>query len=191
MGVNDATEAITRKVDGKRVWMCPIYKKWQSMFMRCYNQATHKNQPTYSECYVHESWHRFSTFKKWMLSQEWEGKHLDKDLLVIGNRVYSEDTCVFVNRLTNLFIVDRCKARGKYKIGTSRIGDKFQSHCRDPFKRYKEYLGCFKTEQEAHEVWLAKKLEYAYEVAMLENDVRVKEAIINKYLNYNKKAHTN
>lgn len=180
IGVNDSSEPVTKKVNGKRVWMCPIYKYWQAMFGRCYNQ------PTYRGCTVHEDWHFYSKFKEWVLTQDWVGKHLDKDILIEGNKIYSPDTCVFVNRLTNCFILDKSKARGKNKIGVSHNGISYVAYCHDPFKRYKNYLGTFKTEDEAHEAWLSKKLEYAYEVVELESDFRVKEAIINRYVNYNK-----
>ena len=181
IGVNDSSEPVTKKVNGKRVWMCPIYKYWQAMFGRCYNQATQNNQPTYRGCTVHEDWHFYSKFKEWVLTQDWVGKHLDKDILIEGNKIYSPDTCVFVNRLTNSFIINPSRHKGVRKTGASQVGSTYRSYCQDPFKRYKDYLGTFKTEDEAHEAWLSKKLEYAYEVVDLESDIRVKEAIIKRY----------
>lgn len=191
IGINDSPTPVTKKINGKRVWICPIYKYWQAMFGRCYNQVTQNNQPTYRGCTVHEDWHFYSKFKEWVLTQDWVGKHLDKDILIEGNKIYSPDTCVFVNRLTNCFILDKSKARGKNKIGVSHNGISYVAYCHDPFKRYKNYLGTFKTEDEAHEAWLSKKLEYAYEVVELESDFRVKEAIINRYVNYNKNPDNN
>ena len=60
-------------------------------------------------------------------------------------------------------------------------GIDYLAFCNDPFKRYKSYLGTFKTEDEAHEAWRSKKLEYAYEVVDLESDIRVKESVIKRY----------
>jgi len=182
VGVNDSSEPVTKKINGKRVWICPIYKHWQGMFGRCYSKATHNNQPTYKGCSVHEDWHTYSRFKEWVLKQDWESKHLDKDILIKGNKVYSPDTCVFVNKLTNNFILDSAGARGNNKVGVYQNScGSYVAHCQDPFKRYKNYLGSFKTEDEAHEAWLSKKLEYAYEVVDLESDIRVKESIIKRY----------
>ena len=187
IGINDSPIPVTKKINGKLVWICPIYRYWKGMFGRCYNKATHNNQPTYKGCSVHEDWHTYSRFKEWVLSQDWKGKQLDKDILFVGNKLYSADTCVFVNKLTNSFILDSAGARGNDKIGVFRNGINYLAFCKDPFKRYKSYLGTFKTEEEAHEAWLSKKLEYAYEIVELESDIRVKEAIINRYKNYNKK----
>ena len=186
IGVNDSSEPVTKKVNGKRVWKCPIYTLWISMLHRCYNKLPHNQYLTYVDCSVHEDWQSFSKFKGWVLTQEWEDKQLDKDILFVGNRVYSEHTCAFVSRLTNTFIIDRGNNRGTCKIGVTRYRNKYRAFCSDPFKRYKHYLGDFKSEDEAHEAWLSKKLEYAYEVAAIESDIRVKEAIINRYVNYNK-----
>ena len=181
VGVNDSDEPITKKVNGKRVWICPIYKYWQAMFGRCYNQATQNNQPTYKGCTVHEDWHLYSKFKDWVLTQDWVGKHLDKDILIEGNKIYSPDTCVFVNKLTNSFIINPSRYKGVRKTGVTQVDSKYVAFCNDPFKRYKDYLGTFKMEDEAHEAWRSKKLEYAHEVVELESDVRVKEAIIKRY----------
>ena len=191
IGVNDSSEPVTKKVNGKRVWMCPIYKYWQAMFGRCYSQATQNNQPTYKGCTVHEDWHLYSKFKEWVLMQDWVGKQLDKDILFVGNKFYSADTCVFVNQTTNSFIIEKSKARGNCRIGVYHNGRNYVAYCHDPFKRYRHYLGTFKTEYEAHEAWLSKKLEYAYEVVELESDDRVKEAVIDRYKNYNKNPDNN
>lgn len=56
--------------------------------------------------------------------------------------------------------------------------------CRDTFTGEGEHLGLFNTEQEAHEVWLAKKLEHAYALAALQTDKRIAKALIDRYTTY-------
>ena len=49
-----------------------------------------------------------------MEQQDYDGKHLDKDLLVCNNKVYSPETCVFVPREINQFLTKSNNSRGKY-----------------------------------------------------------------------------
>lgn len=68
---------------------------------KCYNGATQINTASLlmSGCSVCEEWLTFSNFKRWMEQQDYEGKALDKDLLVSQNKTYSSETCVFVPRI--------------------------------------------------------------------------------------------
>lgn len=100
-GVNDADYYTQTKSPR---WRCPYYQTWHSMLNRCYNEKHLRRQPAYLGCSVCGEWHKFSVFKAWMIKQDWEGKELDKDLLVQGNKVYGPETCVFVSGLVNKFI---------------------------------------------------------------------------------------
>ena len=89
IGVNDS-DYIVKKFesyinlngDKKRrlIWVCPFYQKWGSMLTRCYSEKYQERHPTYKDCTVCEEWTTFSNFKKWMQGQDYQGKHLDKDL---------------------------------------------------------------------------------------------------------------
>lgn len=195
VGINDADYVTERKetigyVNGKQklklIWFCPFYRAWANMLARCYSIKTQERQPTYKGCSITEEWKTFSVFKKWMISQDWVGNHLDKDLLIEGNEVYSPETCVFVTQTVNSFTTDRSAARGEFLIGVSwhKSAGKFQSKCSNPFTKKEEYLGYFAHEQEAHEAWLKRKLELAYELAAIQTDSRVAESLINRYSNY-------
>ena len=197
VGINDADYVVQRKetvgyVDGKQklIWICPFYKTWTNMIKRCYSIKTQNNQPTYIGCTVSDEWLTFSVFKKWMESQYWEGKQLDKDLLVEGNKVYSPETCVFVTRMVNNFTTDRGNDRGEFLIGVIwyKPIEKFISQCSNPFTKKKENLGYFTSEQEAHEAWTKRKLELAYELAAIQTDTRVAKALISRYSNYSNKV---
>lgn len=192
VGTNDA-DYVTQKretigyINGKQkqkfVWICPYYKAWTSMLERCYSARYQERHPTYRGCTVSEDWLTFSVFKSWMEKQSWEGLQLDKDLLVEGNKVYSADTCVFVTQMVNLFTVDRGAGRGKWLIGVCWVKGrgKFLAQCSNPFTKKVEHLGYFDSEQEAHETWLKRKLELAHELAAIQTDKRVAEALIKRY----------
>jgi hypothetical protein len=111
--------------------------------------------------------------------------HLDKDILFTGNKTYSPSACVFLSPDTNTFLNDQQRSRGLYEIGVTYYPLKckpFMSQCRDPFKRFTTYQGRYSTEEEAHQAWKTKKHEYACELAELEEDKRVKQALRTKYL---------
>ena len=195
VGVNDADYVVQKfetigYVNGKRkmksVWRCPYYQVWKGILQRCYSPKFQERCPTYIGCTASEEWNRFSNFRKWMMAQDWEGKHLDKDLLVEGNKVYSEETCVFVSSAANMFTTDRGNDRGEWGIGASwnkRYG-KFQSSCSNPFTKKLEYLGLFVNEIEAHQAWLSRKLELAHLLAAEQTDERVAKALIMRYTDY-------
>lgn len=196
VGINDAgyttqiKSTIGHTDDGRRVqkfvWICPFYQTWRNMLQRGYSQKYKEKWPTYTDVTVCEEWHLFSNFKSWMETQDWEGKYLDKDILMEGNRVYSPDRCVFITQLTNTFFLECGRARGEYCIGVSKhkLTGKFQATCNNPLTKNSEYLGLFTTELEAHSVWLNRKLELAYKLAAGQSDARVAEALINRYKNY-------
>lgn len=195
VGINDADYVVqVRKTVGcingkqkqKLVWICPFYRKWKDMMERCYSESYLFKHPTYKGCSVCEEWKRFSNFKRWMETQDWEGKQLDKDLLLPDNKVYSPDTCVFVNQSVNLFVVERGNSRGEWPLGvySYKQNEKFIAQCSNPFTGKRENLGYFNDPQEAHKIWLTRKLELAKLLAAEQTDPRVAEALIKRYANY-------
>jgi len=130
VGINDADYEVQPIINGKRV-MCPFYAKWVGMLERCYSEKFQNKWPTYIGCYVILDWIYFSNFKYWMQTQPWEGKHLDKDILFPGNKVYGPYTCVFVDQKVNMFLTDSGATRGQYPIGVyyHKESRKFSSVC--------------------------------------------------------------
>lgn len=192
VGINDSDYKVTKfetvecengQRKRKLIWKCPYYQVWQSILDRCYSTELHGRRPSYKGCSVHEDWLTFSKFKTWMEAQDWKDKHLDKDLLFEDNKVYSPDTCVFVSGMVNTFIIDRGAARGDYLIGVflHKQAGKFQASCSNPFTKKIEYLGYFTTEIEAYEKWKKRKLELAHELAAIQTDPRVANALIKRY----------
>lgn len=194
VGINDADYVVERnetiEVNGKqkrkRVWVCPYYRAWSNMLMRCYSIKFQEKHPTYKGCSVSEEWWRFSNFRAWMAAQDFEGMQLDKDILFNSNKVYSEETCVFVSGVVNNFTTDRGNDRGEWLIGVSwhKEKSKFQSRCSHPFTKKQEHLGYFNCEEEAHQTWLERKLELAHLLAAEQTDDRVAKALIERYTNY-------
>lgn len=201
VGINDADYVVVRKItvghrNGKRVrkilWTCPYYRTWSNMISRCYNNKALDLQPSYKGCSVCDQWLLFSNFRAWMETQDWKGKHLDKDLLVRGNKIYSPDTCVFISADLNTFLTDSSACRGEYPIGVSykkKPKDMINDHSKPYTAQIRlgkgsKHIGLFATPEEAHQAWLTAKLEQAKILAAEQSDPRVVKALIDRYENY-------
>jgi hypothetical protein len=183
VGINDADYNVCRRevVGGKYkiVWACPFYLTWKEMLRRCYDPLLHKRQPTYSECSVCNEWIYFSKFKAWMENQDWQGKELDKDILVSDNKFYSPETCVFVLSKVNLFLSEKFKS-----IDHLPTGVWLEKNSKYRATGNGETLGRYNTPEQAHQVWLDFKIQQAYILAAEQTDERVAKALINRYENY-------
>ncbi|HCA4016383.1 TPA: hypothetical protein MPW60_003104, partial [Listeria monocytogenes] len=93
------------------------YVLWKGMLQRCYSDTQY---PTYEGCKCSENFKSYEYFYEWCNEQigfSNEGWHLDKDLLVKGNKVYSENTCVFLPQEINSLLIKSTATRGKHLIG--------------------------------------------------------------------------
>lgn len=164
IGINDADYVVQKfisytdqegKVKRRLFWFCPFYAKWSHMIKRCYGETNLIKRPTYQDCYVCGEWLTFSNFKAWMEKQDWEGKELDKDLLVQNNKIYSPETCVFLPTHINQLLISSSSRRGNQPIGVYKIKNRYKAGVY--FKDKLHYLGRYATPQEAHNAWLIAK----------------------------------
>lgn len=195
VGVNDANylvsikEELPKGADGKRrrktVFSCPFYRKWRHMIERCYSKDySNEKIRSYENSRVCDEWLYFSNFRRWMESQDWEGNHLDKDLIIIGNKLYSPETCLMLEPKINLFIIDGGGiGRGDLPIGASynKKDGLIYSNVKNTLTGKREYLGCFKTPMEAHLRWKEEKHRIASELAKTQSDHRVARALRERY----------
>lgn len=181
-GINDAGRPVSITKNGRLVWRCPYYIKWQNMLKRCYSRTSKIDDPTYADCVVDPEWQHFSSFIKWVDEQpnrDWVNCHLDKDLLVKGNKVYSPNTVVFISRVVNNFINTSDATCGYYWVDHAKS---FRAKCANPLSKNQDsHLGYFKTELEAKTAWLKAKCQYAHKLAELQEDPRVVQALIERY----------
>ena len=178
VGVNDADYVVLPTgPDGKR-GMCPYYNVWHSMLCRAYNPKYHARFPTYIGVTVCGEWHSFMAFRAWMETQDWEGKQLDKDIIVPGNKVYSPATCAFVSSQINSLFNDCAAARGKWPIGVKwhRQAEKFQARVSENGKR--RHLGLFTTPEAAHLAWRKAKVRIVRTAARECDDPRVSAGLL-------------
>ena len=139
------------------------------MLQRCYSDNSKKKSPTYEGCEVSSKFKSYEYFYEWRNKQigfDNQGWHLDKDLLVKGNKVYSEYTCVFLPDEINKLLVKSDKKRGKHLIGVywCKKGKAFKAQV-SKNKGKSEYLGSFKTELEAFNAYKEAKESFIKEQA--------------------------
>lgn len=96
------------------------YLVWNHMLERCYDESLRYKFPTYKDCSVCADWLLFSNFKKWFDDNYVDGYHLDKDILIKGNKVYSPETCCFVPQEINKMLTKTNSLRGSLPIGVRR-----------------------------------------------------------------------
>ena len=164
------------------------YVAWKGMLRRCTENFWNRH-PTYTGTNCSENFKSYTYFYEWCNKQtgfgniDEKGKswQLDKDILLCGNRIYSEDTCVFVPARINTLLIRRDKARGEHPIGVYW----HKRHCR--FRATCNLVGVkplgeFGTAQEAYLAYKTYKEMIIKQVAKEykdQLDARAYEALMN------------
>lgn len=155
------------------------YKHWHSMLGRCYYYDNYKNKAS-----VCKEWHNFENFCNWVISNPWYGpdKHLDKDVIVKGNREYGPDACAFIPRRINNAFTERTKEGKILPIGVSRAStNKFKCRYYDSNGTRKQVFG-FDTPEDAFKSFCLNKERVMKELAEIykhDIDPRVYDSLIN------------
>lgn len=166
VGINDRSVATT--LNGK---ITKEYALWHSMLQRCYSKPYLEKKPTYIGCSVSDTFLYYHLFRVWCQTQVGFGKEeyqLDKDLLIKGNKLYSEDTCVFIPKSLNLLLTKRTLDRGLLPIGVTKHGKGFLARCTMYGKE--KSLGTFDTPELAFQAYKTFKEAYIKEQAELYKD---------------------
>ena len=128
------------------------YSIWNGIRQRCYNENNRDNLMSYKGIKMSDNFKLYSYFKEWCHKQigfNEDGWHLDKDILVKGNKVYSEDTCCFVPPEINCTITNNKSVRGRFPQGVTynRTKTRYRAKIRRGAKL--ESLGTYDTPEEA------------------------------------------
>ena len=151
-------------------------QKWDDMLNRCYGDR--ESNPSYEGCTVHKDWHNFQNFAAWFESNYpldcREKLVLDKDILVPGNKIYSEKTCCLIPQLINYQFKET--KRGDLPIG---IGKKHNMY----FARLNRYgikytLASSHSLEEVVEIRRQAKQKYIKELAERFKPILSKEVYI-------------
>ena len=163
------------------------YVLWKGMLKRCYYDTYQKKYPTYEGCEASDNFKSYDYFYEWCHKQigfDNQGWQLDKDLLIKGNKVYSESTCVFIPQEINSLLIKSAASRGKHLIGVywSKTANAFVARV-SRNKGKSEHLGYFNTELEAFNTYKVAKESFIKEQANKWKG-KVDERAYNALMNY-------
>ena len=166
------------KINSKRL---PQYEMWLGMIRRCYSHQAQSKFPAYYGCSVSENFKSYSYFYEWYISKT-AGLDfdfcLDKDLLVKGNLIYSEDLCLIVPRDVNNSIMLSKWKRGKYLIGVTFASRRNKFRAQLSVNGQNQDLGYFNTEIEAFTAYKEGKEKYLAFLANKHIDILPKIAYL-------------
>ena len=152
------------------------YRAWKNMFERAYSKNYQSVYPSYKGCSITREWFNYQNFASWFESTypykkflprgRWE---LDKDLKVVGNKVYSPDTCVWLPSDINAnFKMLRPNEGSVCLVGVSkdnRRPNKYKTVYLSTTKPNGKFTKSFDNEYEAHKFYIEKKNQYIDELA--------------------------
>lgn len=155
----------------------PHYQNWHSMMTRCYSEKFKNRNTSYDGCNVTQSWFDFQKFSEWHDANYYildnEAVHLDKDILVKNNKLYSPDTCLYVPSKINRMLVRRTIERGDCPIGVhidNGRRKKYLAQCRDTIKNKYINLGYYYNQIDAFYAYKEYKENTIKKVADLYKD---------------------
>lgn len=149
---------------------CPIYQKWVNMLLRVTMNEKglicNRSESTitsYKDCKVCDEWLVYSNFKNWVLTQDYEGWDLDKDLIGDGT-LYSPNTCCFIPHKLNCLLV----VQNKGDVGLAGVQlsqNKYQVTPYKDNKRIPNLVKSFYCKYEAHKYWQTIKSQLILEAS--------------------------
>lgn len=130
----------------------PEYVAWKGAMERGYCPKLKSKHLSYVDVEVCEEWHNFQVFAEWYVNHRFYGLgyHLDKDLLIKGNKVYSPETCCLIPVELNTFLNDNPAVRKSLPLGVTKrtIGNNYQAAM--SIENTRKHLGFYNTPEEAH-----------------------------------------
>lgn len=159
------------------------YTCWSSMLQRCYDSKRHITHKTYIGCEVAKEWHNFQNFRVFYERNFKEGFHLDKDLIIIGNKIYSEQTCSFIPREINMLLSYKANENFLQKIGVNKEKGVSKYRARATIKGKRIHLGTFNNVDDAFFAFKTVKESEIKEIAYKYKNI-IDRRIYNNLINY-------
>jgi hypothetical protein len=159
------------------------YSFWETMMYRVYGNTKKEVQRIYGDVTVCEEWHNFQNFAEWCQHQKCfeVGAHLDKDLLVVGNKVYSPETSCFIPKHLNVAITGKKHTNTTGFTGVFDEDTGFSASI--TINSVAVRLGTFESKEKAFSVYKSVKEAYIKALAEVYKD-KISEAAYNALLTW-------
>lgn len=150
----------------------PAYAAWHSRISLCYSNTKNSHNYRDSGVYVCKEWLCFQNFAEWFYRQVklyGKGGVVDKDLLYLGNKVYSPATCCYIPTCINTMfrkssgksIGVRLRKNGRWEVS---IGNSKTIKGGDNIK---PYIGTYDTEEAAIGAYCSEKIKQTQNMALI------------------------
>ena len=172
LGVNDLDYNMW-SVNGT---LCKAGQMWRDIIKRVASEKFQNKRPEYKGCTISNEWIYASNFVNWVKSQDYKNKSIDKDIIVIGNKHYSKETCCLVtNEVNSLMCISSRNNKNNLLLGVT-YRNKYISQI--SFKGEHYHIGNFNLECEAHNAYRLKRAEFIRILASEENDKIIIDGLI-------------
>ena len=108
-----------------------------------------------------------------MIQQDWEGKALDKDIIIPGNKRYSPESCAFVGSKLNSILNDHRSTRGKLPQGVGWLTGNKNFIAKVNHNGSRVFIGMFDTKEEASAAYIKAKVKIILDSASEQTDIRI------------------
>jgi hypothetical protein len=181
--------------EGKFKTQGTVYTAWCNMIKRCYsNYNTHKNRKSYSICTVDEQWYNFQNFAQWWEDNYYkinEVLHIDKDILIHNNKIYSPNTCLLVPATINeLFVKVNKRTLKNLPIGVGITNRGINKYVGSFTINGKKQSKCFPTKEESFIFYKNNKESYIKIIAEKYKN-KIPEKVYRALINYKVQMYDN
>jgi len=169
---------------GVPIAQTPEYKAWVGMLKRSYSSKHKAEFTAYQGVDACPEWNNFSVFADWFKKQEGfdKGWHLEKDLKIKGNKLYSPEGCCLVPQEINNILLLRDGKRGKWPVGV-HLSKQGRFIAQVGLGSKNTYIGSYDDPVSAFKAYKIQKEAHVKEVALHWQD-KIAPAVFNSLMNF-------
>ena len=154
-----------------------FYDTWFNVVKKCNNQSYKVKCQYFQDSFLSNDWVKFSSFKKWMLRQEWSNRIINHRIIDPYNNEFSSDKCCFIPKELTYLFRERHNPKpngmpyGIFKTPENKFMIRFY------YKGESLYLGIYESFIQAQILCKTFRIEEMKKTLPLFNEKRIKDGI--------------